>query len=61
MEDTDRKRPYKPDMKRVDAGEWVRASGQVLCDKCNYPYADHVPVVGYEWLTRLCDGNLVKL
>lgn len=60
MEDSDRKRPYKPDLIRVERGDWSRASGMCLCDVCATAYFDHAPVTGYEWLTRLCDGRLVK-
>jgi hypothetical protein len=57
----ERLRPYKPDKKRVDAGDWIRASGLCICQVCGFEYYDHAPVVGYEWLQRLCDGRLVKL
>lgn len=53
-------RPRKPDKARVDRGDWTRASGLVVCT-CGFPYADHDSVRGFEWLTRLCDGRLVKL
>ncbi len=56
-----RERPYKPDMIRVERGEWKRASGACICTVCGEEYFDHAPVVGYTWLTRLCNGNLVKL
>lgn len=58
---TQRKRPYKPDQKRVDEGDYIRAGGGAICDRCGFPYYDHAPVVGYEWLTRACDGRLLKL
>ncbi len=54
-------RPYKPDMIRIELGDYTRAGGDVICDICGCPYQDHSPVVGYVWLTRLCDGRLVKL
>ena len=56
-----RRRPYKPDVIRVERGDWTRASGMTLCEVCAVCYFDHAPVVGFEWLNRLCDGRLVKL
>jgi hypothetical protein len=56
-----RKRPYKPDLIRVERGDYVRASHLMVCDGCGCMYIEHSPVVGYEWLNRLCDGRLVKL
>lgn len=58
---TERARPYKPDQIRVDRGDYVRASGLVLCEVCGVCYFDHPPVVGFEWLRRACDGRLLKL
>lgn len=57
----ERRRPYKPDAKRVDNGEYVRASGDCICDSCGFEYREHAPVVGFEWLHQLCSGKLVKL
>lgn len=57
----ERQKPYKPDKKRVDNGDYVRASGLTICPTCGFEYFDHAPVTGYEWLTRLCDGRFVKL
>ncbi len=55
-------RPHKPDRIRViDRGDWTRASGLSTCDVCACTYFDHASVRGYDWLTRLCDGRLVKL
>jgi hypothetical protein len=54
-------RPYKPDQLRVDAGDYTRASGDAICTRCNVPYYDHAPVVGFEFLRRACDGRLLKL
>lgn len=56
-----RRRPYAPDQLRVDRGDWNRASGHCDCAVCGLNYFAHVPVLGFEWLTRLCDGRLVKL
>ena len=57
----DRRRPYKPDVIRVERGDWKRASGACICEVCRQEFFDHAPVVGYPWLQRLCDGRLVKL
>lgn len=40
--------------------DWNRAAGACLCT-CGKEYADHPPVIGALWLTRLCDDSLVKL
>ena len=55
-----RRRPYRPDVIRVERDEWKRASGDCVCDHCGCLYFDHVPVPGYPWLLRLCNGDLVK-
>lgn len=46
---------------RLERGDYVRAGGDVLCDRCGLPYHDHGSVPGAEWLTPLCNGRLVKL
>jgi hypothetical protein len=61
MHPQEHQRPYKPDLIRVTRGDWVRASGACICEVCGEEYYDHAPVIGYDWLTRLCDGRLVKL
>lgn len=58
---TKRRKPYRPDQIRVDCGDWYRASGMCICEVCACDYFAHAPVVGFEWLRRLCDGRLVKL
>lgn len=57
----ERQRAYKPDVIRVDRGDYVRASGMVLCETCGVCYFDHAPVTGFSWLVRACDGRLLKL
>lgn len=57
----ERRKPYKPDAVRVERGDYIRAGGDVMCDVCRCAYYEHAPVVGFEWLQRLCDGKLVKL
>lgn len=59
--DHEPRKPRKPDQILVDRGDWRRASGLTTCVTCGCPFADHASVRGYEWLTRLCDGRLVKL
>jgi hypothetical protein len=57
-----RGRPYKPDQIRVEEMfDWHRAGGDCICDICGCKFYDHQPVPGYEWLRKLCDGDLVKL
>jgi hypothetical protein len=49
------------DESRVAAGDYVRASGDVICDQCNREYWRHGRVVGHEYLHKICGGLLVKL
>lgn len=51
----------KADLIRIERGDYVRASGNVTCDVCGCLYFDHAGVAGFEWLTRACDGRLLKL
>lgn len=46
---------------QIEQGDWVRASGLCVCPVCGKLYYDHPYLVGFEWLTLLCDGSLVKL
>jgi hypothetical protein len=48
------------DADALDRGDWKRAGGTCACT-CGRSYYDHVRVLGALWLTRLCDGSLVKL
>ena len=57
----ERLRPYDPDRVRVENGDWFRAGGDCICEKCGYTYYQHAPVTGYRWLHKLCNGDLVKL
>lgn len=57
-----RTRPYKPDQIRVEErNDWRRASHLAICSICGCEFIEHQPVTGYIWLTKLCDGRLVKL
>jgi hypothetical protein len=49
--DADRRKPYRPDVKRMDAGDWTHASSICVCDACGYQYWEHAHVPGYEWYT----------
>jgi hypothetical protein len=57
----ERRKPYKPDAKRVDENDYARAGGDTVCSRCGFAYYDHAPVVGFPWVQRLCDGRFVKL
>lgn len=46
---------------KIVHGHWRRASGDVVCERCNKLYYDHPHVVGALWLVETCDGRLVKL
>lgn len=64
--DTVVKKPSKHTMKvpriikRIISDDWCRAGGECIC-KCGAEYNRHKNVEGYDWLTILCDGSLVKL
>lgn len=45
---------------KVQAGDWRRAGGGVVCDRCGLQYYDH-PNVPFAALTILCNGDLVHL
>lgn len=53
--------PAKPDRIRVEDGDWYEAIDSYVCVHCGCRFDEHVGVPGYGWLTRLCDGDLVKL
>lgn len=54
--------PYIDEIfKKIDADTWFRADGNCLCTVCNEPYKKHKNVESIEWLTILCNGDLVKL
>ncbi|AMO44175.1 hypothetical protein DSS3P8_117 [Roseobacter phage DSS3P8] len=54
--------PFRPDIIRVEEmADWHRAGADQLCPHCGCKYRDHQPVPGYEWLRKLCDGDLVKI
>lgn len=56
-----RQKMYIPDAKRLAAGDWTRADGNMQCPHCGCYYYEHPTVFGAEWLRRICNGNLVKL
>lgn len=47
--------------RRVDCGDFVRASGNATCEICDCSLFDHPTVNGYAWLRHACDGRLLKL
>jgi hypothetical protein len=48
------------DAQRIKDGDVARVSGECVCSFCGKKYYDHPPVIGALWLTKLCDGLLVK-
>jgi hypothetical protein len=55
---------YKPTPNEIDLlenGELFRVGGGVICEHCGKEYNDHPNVEHYEWMTRLCNGQFVKL
>ncbi len=57
----EQRKPFKADTIRVDRGEYERASHMCVCTTCGCKYIEHPHVPGYSWLTRVCNGSLVKL
>ena len=54
--------PNKVDRHRIEEmNDMRRAGGGVVCEHCGFPYYDHPKIVGYEWLTKICNGDIVKL
>lgn len=53
--------PSRPDEIRVEDGDWYEMMRGHICEECGCRYEEHVRVPGYWWLTRLCNGDLVKL
>ncbi len=51
----------KKDKETLDKANIIRVSGRSVCKYCKKSYSDHGQVKGALWLTRLCDGRLVKL
>lgn len=50
----------RPVQMRIENGEVIRASGDVRCKHCNFPYYDHDQVApGFTVI--LCNGKLMKL
>jgi chromosome segregation ATPase len=60
-QEADRSRPFRPDQKRMDRGDWSRASQYTVCEVCGCQFWEHATVQGYQWVHRICDGRLVKL
>jgi hypothetical protein len=45
----------------VQDPQFIRAGGDVVCNKCGKKYYEHAEHPDYPFLTVLCDGSLVKL
>lgn len=45
---------------RIDSGDWFRAAGDCLCPICGKTYQRHQNIEGFEWLTYLCTGWIIK-
>lgn len=54
-------KPFRPDVKRMDRGDWIHSSSQCVCAVCGFQFWEHATVPGYMWMHRICDGRLVKL
>jgi len=59
---------YSPrGVRKREGEEFLRASGNVLCEACGLPYQDHPMSPHYlsydksPFLNRICDGRLLKL
>jgi hypothetical protein len=53
---------YEPDRIRIEEQyDWRRGFSEDVCDICGCRFKAHQPVPDYGWLTKLCDGELVKL
>ena len=48
------------DRRDIEAGHYLRVSGEAECARCGYKYRMHPRVQGALWLRRACTG-LVKL
>lgn len=49
------------DRAAIAAGNWKRVSNLMVCKLCNKSYMDHPALHQYAILTKLCNGDLVKL
>lgn len=47
--------------KKLGVGDFIRASGDVVCKKCGFPYKNHPSANGAGYMNELCDGTLIKL
>lgn len=54
--------PTFEQMARMDGGDMYRASGDCVCETCGKLYYDHPYFAEpYEYLTNICNGEIVKL
>jgi hypothetical protein len=54
-------KPTQEDLKKIEDNDYLRASGECECNICNQKYKNHLTLVGYKWLVKLCTGELIKL
>lgn len=58
-----KQRPVVPESPEIV--DFVRASGDCICDACGKKYYQHPmdgpEFDGHKWLHRICSGRLVKL
>jgi hypothetical protein len=54
--------PTVEQLDRIERCDMYRAGGDVICKHCNKLYYDHPYFAEpYEWLTIICNGDIVKL
>lgn len=54
-------KPSAEDLEKIENNEYERAGGECICDLCLKPYRKHLSFIDYNYLTRLCNGKIVKL
>ena len=52
--------PSCQDIRKIINAQWYRASGLCECEICGKQYYDHKPLYGFNWLLKLCNGDLIK-
>jgi hypothetical protein len=54
--------PTAEQLDRIERCDMYRAGGDVICKHCGKLYYDHPYFAEpYEWLTIVCNGDIVKL
>lgn len=49
------------DAARIQKGEYIRTSGEAICQECGAAFYNHPKVQGALWLNRGCPNTLLKL